>query len=332
MFIDTAKIFVKAGDGGDGCNSLYRDKFNRLGRPDGGDGGDGGNIILRVNTNISTLLDFQYRRHFKAERGRHGSGKNKRGANGADCIIDMPAGVIVKDASNSFKLCDLTRVEESITICKGGKGGSGNSKFRAATAGQKGEEKDLILELKLIADISIIGFPNAGKSTLISKISNAKSKIADYPFTTRQPILGVVRFKDIDFVVADIPGLIEGSHLGKGLGDRFLRHIERTKIIVHLLDMSSLLVARSAVSDYKLLNKELRLYSKELLKKPQILVANKMDLEISAQNLKEFKAKVKKKIYPISALNGDGLESLLKAIVKNLLSLTKRGYNEECKF
>lgn len=312
MFIDTAKIYLKGGDGGDGCNSFERDLAGRKMRPNGGPGGKGGDIIFEVDENVHTLLDFQYRRHFEAGRGSHGSSNNKKGAFGTDCIIKVPAGTIVKNLDNNTSLADLVKVGEAFLVCKGGKGGVGNSRYRPSEKGEKGEEKTVLLELKLIADVGIVGCPNAGKSTLISCISKARPKIADYPFTTREPVLGVVRFKGYEFVVADIPGLIEGAHSGKGLGDKFLRHIERTKVLIHLVDMSGL-SQRDAAEDYRKLNKELGLYSKVLIEKPQIIVANKMDVGKTAKEaLKKFKATLKKrKVIQISALKKEGLDELL---------------------
>lgn len=318
-FIDTAKIYLKAGDGGDGCNSYEKDMAGRIVRHSGGPGGKGGDIIFKVDENVRTLLDFQYRQHFEADRGGHGSSNNKKGASGQDRIIKVPQGTIIKDFHKSNVLSDLVRTGETFLACRGGKGGSGNSKFRPAEEGEEGEEKTVLLELKLIADVGIVGYPNAGKSTLISRISKARPKVADYPFTTKEPALGVVRFKDYEFVVADIPGLIEGAHLGKGLGDKFLRHIERTKVLIHLIDMSGL-SQRDPVEDYKHLDKELDLYSKALINKPQIIAANKMDVGKTAKEaLKGFKASFKKKkVIPVSALKGEGLDKLLSEVIRVL--------------
>lgn len=250
MFIDTAKLYLKAGGGGDGCDSFERDQAGRKMRTNGGPGGKGGGIFFKVDENVRTLLDFQYRQHFEADRGSHGSSNNKKGAFGADRFIKIPTGTVIKDFATGGILADLVNPGETFLACKGGEGGSGNSRYRPAGEGQKGEEKTILLELKLIADVGIVGYPNAGKSTLISRISKARPKIADYPFTTKEPVLGVVRFKNFEFVVADIPGLIEGAHAGKGLGDKFLRHIERTKILVHLLDMAAF-SPRDPIADYK---------------------------------------------------------------------------------
>jgi len=322
MLIDTARIYIKAGDGGDGCDSFERDQSGRKMRPNGGPGGNGGAIIFKADENVRTLLDFQYRQHFEAKRGSHASSNNKKGAFGEDRVILIPPGTIIRDFGTKKALADLVKAGESFPACKGGEGGSGNSRFRTAEEGAKGEEKIVLLELKLIADVGIVGYPNAGKSTLISRISKARPKIADYPFTTKEPILGVVRFKDNDFVVADIPGLIEGAHAGKGLGDKFLRHVERTKVLIHLIDMSGL-SQRDPVKDYTQLNEELRLYSDILVKKPQIIAANKMDVGATAKEaLKKFKPAVKKKkIIPISAKNGEGLNDLLSEVSKILYNV-----------
>ncbi len=318
-FIDEAKIYVKAGSGGDGCNSFYRDKFNRIGRPDGGFGGGGGDVIFEADCNIHTLLDFQYRQHFEAERGIHGSSNHKKGRRGADRRIKVPPGTLIKDARTGLVLRDLVRPGDSVIIAKGGPGGRGNSRGRESQKGAPGEERTLLLELKLIADACITGYPNAGKSTLISKISSARPKIANYPFTTKEPVLGVVKlYDDVTFVVVEIPGLIEGAHLGKGLGDKFLRHIERTNVLIHLVDIAAC-EGRDPVSDYKKLNKELKSYSKELASKPQVVALNKADLPDAAGNIKRFKKSLPKiKVFTISALTGAGVEELLKAAHKSI--------------
>lgn len=317
LFVDQAKIYVKAGDGGNGCQSLYRDKWNRKGKPDGGDGGKGGDIIIQADASLYTLLDFKYRSSFIAENGQHGSGKNKKGKDGKDLILKVPIGTVIKDAQSQVILRDLVQDKDFVVSAKGGKGGRGNQYGKEAKPGEIGEKRELILDLKLIADVGLVGFPNVGKSTLISKISHARPLIADYPFTTKKPILGVVDYQDFRFVVADVPGLIAGSHKGKGLGDRFLRHIERTKIILHIIDMSGS-GERNPIEDYQKINEELSLYNKILLEKTQILVANKMDLENAQENLKLFRKKIRKKIYPISALKEQGLEELLGRIKTEL--------------
>lgn len=317
MFVDQAKIKVIAGAGGDGVNSFYQDKFTRRRIPDGGDGGKGGDIIIRANKNLFTLYDFQFRRHFKADDGRNGSSKKKKGRDGKDLIIDVPVGVIVKDLRIDCMLRDLDSPDEWVCVAKGGKGGRGNYHKRIAEEGEKGEEKEIVLDLKLISDVGIVGFPNAGKSTLISAISNAHPKIACYPFTTKSPVLGIIQDEDFSFSIADIPGLIEGSHEGKGLGIRFLRHIERTRILIHLIDMAGI-EGRSPLSDYEILNKELFLYSKNVAFIPQIIVANKMDLPKARENLKRFKEETDKPVITISALKKQGLEELIEAVRNRL--------------
>ena len=319
MFIDSAKIQVKAGDGGNGCNSYFRDTRVEHGKANGGDGGDGGDVILRSDPSIYTLLDFQYRRHFKAESGKHGSSNDKAGARGEDCVVRVPVGTVVMDLATDCLIRDLNEAGTEVIVARGGHGGRGNSRKHEAEHGEPAEERELGLSLKLIADVGIVGFPNAGKSTLISKISNATPKIASYPFTTKAPTLGVVRREDDDseFIVADIPGLIEGAHLGKGLGDQFLKHVERTKILIHLVDMAGV-DGRDPCEDYQVINKELKAFSGELSKKKQILVANKMDLGAAKGHIKVFKKRFKRKIFEISALEAQGLEALLEEIIKNL--------------
>jgi len=317
VFIDQAKIFVKAGDGGRGCQSLYRDKYTRRGIPDGGDGGRGTDIIIKADRNLYTLLDFKYKRHFCGDHGSHGSGKKKKGKDASDVIILVPPGTVIRDVKTGCVLRDLDRDQEEVVVARGGGGGLGNRHHREAEAGEPGEEREILLDLKLIAEAGVVGFPNVGKSTLISNISNAHPKIAAYPFTTKAPVLGVVRPHHKTFVIADIPGLIEGSSTGRGLGDKFLRHVERTKVIIHLIDMAGF-EGRDPIEDYKIINKELTYYSKEVFKKPQIIAANKMDLEGAQENLERFKKAVKKHVYPISALKKQGLEELIEAVAKRI--------------
>ena len=315
MLIDQAKIHITAGDGGKGCTSFYRDRAVRKGRPTGGDGGPGGNVIFKVDKNIHTLLDFRYNRHFKGARGGHGGSSDKTGKTGEHCYIKVPPGTVLRDASGELVLRDLTESGEEVIVAVGGKGGKGNSKKRDATPGGKGEEKEIRLELKMIADVGIIGYPNVGKSTLISRISSAKSKIANYPFTTKQPILGIVRFADGDLTFADMPGLIEGAHKGRGLGDEFLRHIERTKILLHMVDIAEV-DERDALNDYETINRELSLYGARVSEKPQVVACNKMDLPGTEARFAAFSKKVDKKVFPISAVTGKGVEVLLKEIWK----------------
>jgi len=323
MFIDEVKIYIKAGNGGHGCTSFYRDKWNRRGWPDGGPGGKGGDIIFETDPNIHTLLDFRYRQHFKAASGGHGSSNTKKGAFGEDLHVKVPPGTLIKDADTGLVLRDLVNIGDSVTIAKGGAGGRGNTKDRLGEHGASGEEKTLRLELKLIADVGIIGYPNAGKSTLISKISSAHPKIASYPFTTKEPVLGVVRMgEEATFVVSEIPGLIEGAHRGKGLGDKFLKHIERTKMLLHLVDISGF-EGRDPYADYVKLNKELKLFSPALMKKPQVIALNKTDLPPAAEHAAAFRKKIgRKKAFEISALTGAGVKELLNAVYKKLASDT----------
>ena len=313
MFIDHAEINIKAGDGGDGCHSFSKVKGQRYKRPDGGDGGKGGDVIIIADNNVQTLVDFYYRKHFKAESGSNGSSNHKKGADGRDYVIKVSVGTLVRDRHEDIVYCDLNERGRSVVIAKGGAGGAGNSRRRDATRGKDGDEKDIVLELKLVADVGIIGYPNVGKSSLICRVSKAKSKIASYSFTTKTPILGVVKLdSERSFVVCDIPGLIEGAHSGRGLGDEFLRHVERTKVLVHMIDMAGV-EQRDPVEDLKTINNELGAYDPSLLKRPQILAANKMDLPDAVENLKRFRKKVKKKIYPISCVTGEGIKELLEA-------------------
>jgi len=317
VFIDSAKIYVKAGDGGRGCSSHYRDKYSRRAVPNGGDGGKGSDIVFAADRNLYTLLDFKYNQHFRGRHGAHGSGNNKKGRDAEDVVALVPPGTVIKDARTGCVLRDLDKDGQMCVIAQGGKGGLGNQHKRDATPGEPGEEKEILLDLKVIAEVGLVGFPNAGKSTLIAHISNAHPKIAAYPFTTKSPVLGVVRLHDKTFVIADIPGLIEGSSHGRGLGDKFLRHVERTKILVHLIDMAGF-EGRDPLEDYRIINAELKHYSKDVVKKPQIIAANKMDLEGAKENLVRFKKVVKKKVYPISALERQGLEELIAAVAKRV--------------
>ncbi len=320
--IDRAKIYVKGGSGGKGCQSLFKDIFHRKGVPDGGNGGDGGDIILKSDTNLQTLLDFRYNQHFRAGNGAHGGSNNKNGKRGFDRVVKVPVGTIVKDAACGLVMRDLNRPGTGITVVRGGAGGKGNSGRRDATPGEPGEERTLVLDLKLIADAGVIGLPNAGKSTLVSRISEVHSKIAPYPFTTKSPRLGVVRFHDDSFVVADMPGLIEGAHTGRGLGDRFLRHIERTVILVHLVDMAPLDGSDPADNYFKI-EKELRQYDESVADKPRIVVAGKMDLSDSGRSLERFRKRTGKRVLPVSAVKGDGLGELIKTIYGKIKDVKK---------
>jgi len=318
MFIDTAKITVQAGTGGRGVDTFYRDKLNMKGFPDGGDGGNGGDVILRVSTNVHTLIDFRYRQLFKAKDGGNGASKQKRGKNGPCLIVQVPEGTLVRDIDTDTLIKDLVKKDDEIIVAKGGMGGRGNRSHKNATLGEKGQIRNIFLELKLIADVGIIGLPNAGKSTLISKISNAHPRIADFAFTTKNPVLGVVKYENgSSFKAAEIPGLIEDSHTGRGLGDKFLRHAERTKIFVHVLDLSKQSVDE-IVHDYHMINKELSLYSQNLGSKRQIIVGNKMDTDDAKLNIRAVKKQLKKDIIPISAKERSGISKLIRAIAEKI--------------
>lgn len=319
MFIDYAEIYIGAGKGGDGAVTFRREKYVPKGGPSGGNGGDGGSVILESHHNLSTLLDFRYKKIYKAGDGEIGGNSRKDGKNGKDIVIKVPVGTIIKDAGSEHILFDLNKDGMRVIAAKGGRGGKGNSNFatptnqapRYAETGKPGEEKNIVLELKLIADVGLVGFPNAGKSTLISAISAARPKIADYPFTTLEPNLGIVQYKDYSgFTVADIPGIIEGAHEGKGLGLKFLRHIERTKILVFLIDITS----EDYEKDYKTLQNELKSYSRKLAQKPGLLVLSKSDLVEEAEIKKLLKKKMKKmdnKFHIISAVTGSGIPEFL---------------------
>jgi GTP-binding protein len=324
MFIDQAKIFVQAGNGGNGCVSFRREKFVPRGGPDGGDGGKGGDIILVASSSIKTLLDFYRHPHYKAHNGEHGSGNNRSGKSGSDLILSVPCGTFVYKEGKL--ICDLVDEGQSVIVARGGRGGRGNAKLRSrsqpvphfAEKGEPGESATLRLELKLIARVGIVGYPNAGKSTLLSVISNARPKIADYPFTTLVPNLGVVRFGEGEsFVVADIPGLIADAHKGKGLGIQFLRHIERTEVLVHLVDIHGY-EGMTPFENYIAINQELKAYHPHLLKKPQIVVANKMDIPSAETKLQTFRSQIRKKVYPISAITGEGIKELLNVMRRRL--------------
>ncbi|OPY57787.1 MAG: GTPase ObgE [Pelotomaculum sp. PtaU1.Bin035] len=321
MFYDKAKIFVKGGDGGNGCVAMRREKYIPEGGPWGGDGGRGGDVILHGDEGLRTLVDFRYKRHYKSERGRHGEGKNRQGVSGDDLIIRVPVGTVVRDAETGELLSDLVEDGQEVVVARGGRGGRGNAHFatpnnkapRMAEKGEPGEERWLDMELKLLADVGLVGFPNAGKSTLISRVSAAKPKIANYPFTTITPNLGVVRLEGgSSFVVADIPGLIEGAHTGTGLGHEFLRHVERTRLLVHVLDIAGS-EGRDPLDDFKVTNRELSLYNPVIGEKPQIIAANKMDLSGAEENLARLKQVFGDhfEIFPISAATGCGLDSLI---------------------
>lgn len=321
MFVDNVKIEVKAGRGGNGCKSFYRDKFDRYPKADGGDGGRGGNIVIRADRNLFTLYDFKYRKHFYSDNGANGGPNRRKGRDAADKIILVPQGTAVIDCASDTQLRELLEDGQTLIAARGGNPGKGSAHARQEEdcQGEPGEQKELLLDLKIIADVGLVGFPNSGKSTLISRVSNAHPKIASYPFTTQAPVLGIVNAGTKSFSVADIPGLIKDSHKGKGLGDRFLRHIERTKVLLQLIDMAGV-DGRSPLEDYTVIDEELRAYSSSVYKKPRILAANKMDLPQAQVNLAHFKKAVKKKIMPISALSAEGLKELINAFKKELFA------------
>jgi GTPase len=325
MFFDEIDVFVKGGDGGAGCISFRREKFVPRGGPDGGDGGDGGSVLLEADPAITTLLDFHYQRHYTAERGQHGKGSNKHGASGGDTILRVPLGTVVSDRDTGERLGDLTTPGERVLVARGARGGRGNARFvsstnrapRRADLGRAGAERWMHLELKLLADVGVVGFPNAGKSTLVSRLSAAKPKIADYPFTTLQPTLGIVRVDDHrSFVIADLPGLIEGAAEGKGLGHRFLRHTERTRVLVHLVDLDPS-GGRDPVEDWRVIQGELAAYSKDLAAHPQIVVGSKAELpgtEARRGQLEGFCVGQGLPFHAISSVTGLGLDGLVRDI------------------
>ena len=333
MLIDRAKIYVKGGDGGNGILAFRREKFVPRGGPSGGDGGNGGSVIIEATESLNTLLHLRYRPENKADRGRHGEGSNCHGKNGEDMVIPVPVGTVVKDELTEEALYDFTAPGERFVVARGGRGGRGNAQFATSTNraprhhedGKPGQERFLLLELKLIADVGLVGLPNAGKSTLISRLSAARPKIADYPFTTLEPHLGVVDLGDYKTcVVADIPGLIEGAHEGAGLGDRFLQHIERTKFLVHVVDLSSL--ATDPIEAYLTIRHELAAYSSIVADKPGIVVANKIDAIDEPERLAEFQAYCQSnglEFYAISAAAGTGVRELTYALRRNMEKLAQ---------
>jgi GTPase len=332
MFIDRVKIHVQGGDGGNGVTAFRREKFVPRGGPSGGDGGRGGDVILVADASLNTLLHLRYNPAHVAERGLHGEGSNRSGHDGGDLIVRVPVGTQIFDANTGELLHDLSHEGDRWLAARGGRGGFGNAHFTTSTnrapryhqEGSKGEELDLQLELKLLADVGLVGFPNAGKSTFISTVSAARPKIADYPFTTLEPHLGVVDIGEFrTFVIADIPGLIEGAHTGAGLGDRFLRHIERTKLLLHLVDVSSA-SGRDAVSDYETVNRELASYNQDLAQRPQFVVATKIDALDEPQRLESLKAKARedgKPFFAISSATGEGVRDLVNAVSMKLEEL-----------
>jgi GTP-binding protein len=332
MFIDRAQIWIKAGDGGHGCVSFRRERFIPKGGPDGGDGGSGGNVYFEAVENLDTLLDFAGKHHWQAQNGQPGSGNNKHGANGDDLIIKVPPGTLIYDTDLDLLLKDMNEIGLKIRVCRGGKGGKGNKAFatstnqtpRYAEPGKEGQERNIRLELKLIADVGLVGLPNAGKSTLISRCSAARPKIADYPFTTIEPVLGIVELSDFRrFVMADIPGLIEGASKGVGLGHDFLKHIERTTILVHILDIMPTDGSEPA-ENYKIIRSELEQHSKALARKQEIIVANKIDLDPDGKIVKELKEKLQQPVRAISAVTGSGVKELTELLWRNIKELKNK--------
>jgi len=323
-FLDQAKIHVKAGDGGSGSASFRREKFIEFGGPDGGDGGHGGSVIFIADKNLNTLIDFRYQQHFKAEKGQDGKGEKKTGKSGKDLILKVPFGTQILEEDNNALIEDLTKTGQKIIVAKGGKGGLGNVRFKSSTNraprkktdGNKGESFWIWLQLKVIADIGIVGMPNSGKSSLLSALTRARPKIANYPFTTINPNLGVTNYNNKEITLADIPGLIEGAHEGIGLGDKFLRHIERCKNILHLIDITN----DNLLENYSKVRKELFKYSNKLIKKGEIIVFNKIDM-ISDEEINKkidvFRKKIKKKTFTISALKHKGLKTIKKILVSH---------------
>jgi len=332
MFIDRAQIWIKAGDGGHGCVSFRRERFIPKGGPDGGDGGHGGDVFFQAVENIDTLLDFAGKHHWQARNGQPGSGNNKYGANGDNLIIKVPPGTLIYDTDLDLLLKDMNEIGLKVRVCRGGKGGRGNKAFatsinqtpRNAETGKKGQERNIRLELKLIADVGLVGLPNAGKSTLISRCSAARPKIADYPFTTIEPVLGIVELSDYRrFVMADIPGLIEGASKGAGLGHDFLKHIERTTLLVHILDIMPM-DGSDPVENYKIIRSELQQHSKALAQKQEIIVANKIDLDPDGKIVKELNEKLQQPVHPISAVTGSGTKELSELLWQKVKGLKGR--------
>jgi len=332
MFIDQAQIWIKAGNGGHGCVSFRREKFIPKGGPDGGDGGRGGNVYFEAVDNLDTLLDFAGKHHWQARNGQPGSGNNKHGANGDDLVIKVPPGTLIYDTDLDLLLKDMNEIGLKVRVCHGGKGGKGNKAFatstnqtpRNAVPGKTGQERNIRLELKLIADVGLVGMPNAGKSTLVSRCSAARPKIADYPFTTIEPVLGIVELSDYRrYVMADIPGLIEGASDGAGLGHDFLKHIERTTILVHILDIMPT-DGSDPVENYKAIRSELENYSKTLAQKQEIIVANKIDLDPDGKIAKELTEKLQQPVHPISAVTGSGTKDLSELLWRNIKELKNK--------
>ena len=339
MLIDEVKIELIAGSGGDGCMAFRREKFVEMGGPYGGNGGKGSDIIFKVDEGLNTLIDLRYQKQIKGKKGENGSGKGMHGAKADDIIVKVPLGTIITDLDTGLIIADLTKNGEEVVVASGGRGGRGNIAFATkanpaphfAENGEPGEIRNVKVELKLLADVGLVGMPSVGKSTIISQISSAKPKIAAYHFTTLKPNLGVVKANDTSFVVADLPGLIEGASRGDGLGDQFLKHIERTRVIAHVIDMGAT-EGRDPYEDYLIINNELKQFNPNILDKPQIIIANKMDMPSSLSNLEKFKNEVNVDIYPVEAINGNGLKEVVLALAKMLEKIKKQPLYEEEKF
>ena len=340
MFVDEVIIKVKAGNGGDGCTAFRREKYIPDGGPFGGNGGRGASVIFKTDLGLKTLLDLRYNKLIKAPKGANGEGKNKNGRSAKDVVVKVPLGTTVKDMETGLIIADLTKKDDEVVVAYGGRGGRGNTAFATPSNpapnfsehGEPGEERTLKVELRLLADVGFVGMPSVGKSTILSKISASKPKIAAYHFTTLTPNLGVVRTIDNrTFVAADLPGLIKGASLGEGLGDKFLKHIQRTRVIAHVIDMSAM-EGRNPIEDYKIINKELEDFDKELIKKPQIIIANKMDLPGASDNLNKFKDAIKKPVYEVSAITNTGLDKALVAIADELDKIKEKPLFDEENF
>lgn len=339
MFSDRARVFVKGGSGGDGAVTFHREKYVAAGGPDGGDGGKGGSVIFVADRNVGTLIDFRYKRKFAAQNGEAGKDGNRCGKNGEDLRVPVPVGTVVRDEESGLVICDLKEDKEEYIVAKGGRGGWGNKRFASATRqvprfskpGIPGEERYVTLELKLIADVGLLGFPNVGKSTILSIITDARPKIANYHFTTLEPNLGVVNMGDGSFVVADIPGIIEGAHEGVGLGHEFLRHVERTKLLLHVVDVSGT-EGRDPIEDFDTINRELRLHSEKLAKKRQIVIANKCDIPGFDGNFEIFKDEMESRglsVFKVSAATKEGIDEVLKYTYETLSKIPPEEYEEE---
>lgn len=340
MFIDEVIVELEAGDGGNGCMAFRREKYIPMGGPYGGNGGHGSDIIFQVDEGLNTLIDLKYARVIKGKKGANGEGKAKQGRGSENVIVKVPLGTVITDLESGLIIADLTKKDDQVVVAEGGRGGRGNMAFATrsnpapsfAENGEPGERKKVKVELKLLADVGLVGMPSVGKSTLIASVSASKPKIASYHFTTLSPNLGVVKVREgKSFVMADLPGLIEGASLGEGLGDRFLKHIERTRVIAHVIDMGAS-EGRNPYEDYCIINKELKDFKESILEKPQIVIASKMDLEDSKKNLEEFKKKVDVPIYPISALEHKGLTEVIQALSDQLDTIEKEPLYEETKF